>query len=443
MKKHIINFLVGICYVIFPLNLLAQSSLSSALTLEQATKLALEHNKKLQLQSAKVENAHMQVKDLKNEKLPDINFISSFHVLDNIHQYEEGWFRPATKYVVPRMVYQFTLESEMPIYLGGKIKYDDHIAELKTEVQELQYQRDERAVKLELILAYLNGLHLHEQQILMREKMHEDTLVINQITKMRENGTVTQNDVLRAQLLLTNHQMMYSELCNEYSIVESKVKTIIGLEPELEVRINLDGLLMDFSVDTLHLESLINYALGHNENYLMTEKQYEISLFKKKLARANYMPQITANAEYGYKYPNFMFFPPQSYLYSIGTAGVNLRLPISNFYKNNIKMKMAKNEILQSQIEISEQDEQIRHDVYTSYMRFEEAGKKIKMAEEAIRQAEENYRIVRVKYGNQHSLITELIDADNSYLEAQTSLISLRINQQLKYYQLQFVLGKL
>ena len=76
-------------------------------------------------------------------------------------------------------------------------------------------------------------------------------------------------------------------------------------------------------------------------------------------------------------------------------------------------------------------------------MRFEEAGKKIKMAEEAIRQAEENYRIVRVKYGNQHSLITELIDADNSYLEAQTSLISLRINQQLKYYQLQFVLGKL
>ena len=67
----------------------------------------------------------------------------------------------------------------------------------------------------------------------------------------------------------------------------------------------------------------------------------------------------------------------------------------------------------------------------------------IKIAEEAIGQAKENYRIVRTKYVNKLSLITELIDADNAYLEAQSNLISLQINKQLKYYQLQYILGNL
>ena len=50
---------------------------------------------------------------------------------------------------------------------------------------------------------------------------------------------------------------------------------------------------------------------------------------------------------------------------------------------------------------------------------------------------------MKTKYANKLSLITELIDADNVYLEAQSNLISLEINKQLKYYQLQYVIGNL
>lgn len=74
---------------------------------------------------------------------------------------------------------------------------------------------------------------------------------------------------------------------------------------------------------------------------------------------------------------------------------------------------------------------------------FEETDQKVSIAEEAIDQAKENYRIVRKKYTNKLSLITELIDADNAYLEAQSNLISVKINRQLKYYQLQYTIGNL
>ncbi|MOA42200.1 hypothetical protein D3C78_1642300 [compost metagenome] len=56
-------------------------------------------------------------------------------------------------------------------------------------------------------------------------------------------------------------------------------------------------------------------------------------------------------------------------------------------------------------------------------------------------QANENYRIVRMKYLNQLALITDMIDADNSLLEAKFTDVSAKVDAQLKYYQLQHAAG--
>jgi outer membrane protein TolC len=124
-------------------------------------------------------------------------------------------------------------------------------------------------------------------------------------------------------------------------------------------------------------------------------------------------------------------------------VGVNLTYPIENLYKNKYKMQEARENIDLAKLQIEENEEKIRHNVYEAYKKFEETDQKVKIAEEAITQAKENYRIVRTKYANKLSLITELIDADNTYLEAESNLISIKINRQLKYYQLQYTIGNL
>lgn len=138
-----------------------------------------------------------------------------------------------------------------------------------------------------------------------------------------------------------------------------------------------------------------------------------------------------------------MFFPPVSNLYRFGAIGINVKVSLANFYKNKEKMAIASEKINIAKLEVEEKEEQIRNDVFRATRLYQEAIEKIEIAKEAIEQAKENYRIVKLKYANQLSLITELIDADNAYLEAQSNLISLQINKQLKYYQLQFILGNL
>jgi len=411
--------------------------------MEEAIELALQNNKKLKILNIKSNVAHLKEKDLKNEKLPDIEFLSSFSVLSNINQYQEGWTNPSTSHEVPRIKYNFTLEAGIPIYTGGKLTAEENKAEVESEIAGLRVKREERDIKLDIITTYLSALHIEEQQRLLQDKMREDSLVISQTEKLKQNGAVTYNDVLRTKLQLSNHQMAYSELGKEFDIVEHKIKTILALPGDINFSISTMGLLSSHLMEDANLDDLVNKAYAQDEKLHISKKEIELKELDKKIVKSNVLPKISAGGEYGYNYPNFMFFPPQEYLYRFGSVGVNLKMPLSNFYKNKVKMKMANQQINEAKLEFEEKEELIRHEVFSAQRKLLEATKKIKIADEAIHQAKENYRIVRLKYSNQLSLITELIDADNAFLEAQSNLISLQINKQLKYYQLQYILGNI
>lgn len=440
-NKHVCQFLVFL--LISTQQVFGQDVLGYRnVKLEEAIGLALQHNKKLKIKNIKADVSKLREKDLKNEKLPDIEFLTSFSVLSNINQYQSGFTNPSTSYEVPRIKYNFTLEASIPIYTGGKLKAEEDKAEVETEIADLRIKKEERDVKLEIITAYLNALHLEEQQALINEKMHEDTLVIRQTEKLKQNGAVTYNDVLRTKLQLSNHQMAYSELEKDYAILEHQIKTILALPEEADFSISTKELLSAVSY-TGELNDLVEEAYKKSEVLHISKKEIELKELDKKIVRSNVLPKISGGGEYGYSYPNFMFFPPEPYLYRFGAVGVNLKMPLSNFYKNKVKMKMVNKQISEARIEVEEREELIRHDVFAAQRKLDEVNKKIKIAEEAIGQAKENYRIVKVKYSNQLSLITELIDADNAWLEAESNLISLQINKQLKYYQLQYILGNI
>ena len=412
------------------------------LKLNQAIEIGLQNNKKLQIRTLQTNVSELIEDDLKNEKLPDVNFHTGFHVLSNINQYEDGLLKSSTKYKVPREQYDFTLSAEIPIYLGGKLKNEEKKAEIETDISKLRTKKDERELRMQIITAYLQVLHLHEQQSLLLDKIHEDSINIKQVKSFQKNGLVTYNEVLRTELQLSNHKMSFTELANDIAIIEHQIKTLIALPAEQELEIDTTDLFTN-TTQIGFVDELILEAFEKNENLQIAKEDLHLKEIDKKIIKSNILPRITADGEYGLSYPNFMFFPPQENLYRFGKVGINIVMPLSNLYKNKQKMLIADRSISIAKLEIEEREEQLTHDVFVANRKLEESIEKIEIAREAITQAKENYRIVKTKYANKLSLITELIDADNVYLEAQSNLISLEINKQLKYYQLQYVIGNL
>ncbi|KYH05097.1 hypothetical protein A1704_13105 [Chryseobacterium cucumeris] len=412
------------------------------LGLKQAIEIGLKNNKNIQISHLKQEMSVTKEKDLKMEKLPDIEFHTSYNQVTNLFQHQNGVFNKATKYDVINGMYDFTLSASIPVYMGGKIKNTEKKAAIDTEISALKTHLDERQLKMTIITAFLQIHHLKEQQSLINDKMKEDSVNIKQVKALKANGVVTVNEVLRTSLQLSNHKMSWTELDNDIQIAEHKLKTILSLPENQEIHVNTEDLISD-NAAIPYVDELTETALNKNESVEITHKNLSLKELDQKITKANYLPKITAGGEYFLKYPNMMFFPPEPYAYRLGMVGINLTYPIENLYKNKYRMQEARENIDLAKLQIEENEENVRHNVYEAYKKFEETDQKVKIAEEAINQAKENYRIVRTKYANKLSLITELIDADNTYLEAESNLISVKINRQLKYYQLQYTIGNL
>lgn len=443
------NIILNACrYLCMALCLVLSSFLQSQmidyqhLSLQQAVEIGLKNNKNIQISHLKQEMSVTKEKDLKMEKLPDIEFHTSYNQVTNLFQHQNGVFNKATKYDIINGMYDFTLSASIPIYMGGKIKNTEKKAAIDTEISTLRTHMDERQLKMSIITAFLQIHHLKEQQSLINDKMKEDSVNIKQVKALKANGVVTVNEVLRTSLQLSNHKMSWTELDNDIQIAEHKLKTILSLPENQEMHVNTEDLISD-KAEIPYVDELTQVALTKNESVEITRKNLSLKELDQKITKANYLPKITAGGEYFLKYPNMMFFPPEPYAYRLGMVGINLTYPIENLYKNKYKMQEARENINLAHLQIEENEENVRHNVYEAYKKFEETDQKVKIAEEAINQAKENYRIVRTKYANKLSLITELIDADNSYLEAESNLISVKINRQLKYYQLQYTIGNL
>lgn len=444
MCRFKLKFFLTVLSMWFSLVLPAQelNTVSTKLSLQDAFDLALQRNKKLQIGEINVKVASLYVQERKQEKLPELALKSKIAILDNIHQYEGGLGHSSTSYSTPRIKYDVNLDASVPIYTGGKLKYEDKQAEILEEISELKHIQSARDLKMQIIHIYLKGFHLSEQMNLLREKVKEDSTIIKLTEKLKSNGLVTYNDVLRTKLQLSNHEMDYSELSSEFNILKNELKTLLVIPSDVSIEMDMESLI-DNKDHFEDFEVLARQSFANNERIEIAEKTSENRKIDQKIVRANVLPKVSAFAEYGYNYPNFMFFPPVEHLYRFGMAGVSINIPLSNLYTNKVKSRKAQQRFEQSRLAIEQEKEELSQEIYAAHQRLLEADRKISIAEQAIQQAAENYRIVKVKYNNQLSLITELVDADNAYLTAQTTLIGSKINKQLKQYQLEYLLGNI
>ncbi|MDE5976033.1 MAG: TolC family protein, partial [Muribaculaceae bacterium] len=63
--------------------------------------------------------------------------------------------------------------------------------------------------------------------------------------------------------------------------------------------------------------------------------------------------------------------------------------------------------------------------------------------QKSVELAERNYLVTSTRYSADMALITDMLDAANSRLEAQQQLVNARINIIYYYYKLLFITGKI
>ena len=141
--------------------------------------------------------------------------------------------------------------------------------------------------------------------------------------------------------------------------------------------------------------------------------------------------------------PNQRLFPPEDRYLTTWDAGVSLSWNLTNLYTARHNVREASANLLQSNLTRDQLTDAARSEIASNYYNWVSAGQKTEVARKAVRQAEENVRVIQLRNSQQIAASTELLDADALLLQARVNNISAVADTRLAYYKLLKSAGKL
>jgi len=382
-------------------------------------------------------------KIINQQRLPQVDLSAAYARLSKIAQFEQGILHDYQSYAGPDQQYHLSLEAEFPVYTGGRFKAHQTKSKIHSDITKLSAEYYAKQLRLSIIHSFLAIQYLGSQKNLFSHKMQEDSLLISQVQKLKDQGKVTKNEVLRAKLQWSNHHMSYKTIQNDILIAEHRLASILDLPDSISLHIvDLDLNLVPRAEENSEL-ALNNFSVLKHENIEIARKNKALTQQDYNILQSELRPQIHIKGQYGLYYPNMKFYPSQEYLYGFGMLGLNVQYSLSNLYTHKDKKQVLDTQLSLDELSVKKETQELNEQLYAAYIKWNEANSQLELAQEAIAEASENYRLVKLKYIHHLSLMTELIDADNSLLDAESKYIQAQINRQLQYYQLQFSLGSI
>ena len=159
-------------------------------------------------------------------------------------------------------------------------------------------------------------------------------------------------------------------------------------------------------------------------------------------ARANGMPSVVLNAEYGSQKPMIAHGKPSS-ADEYWNATVAFSMPVFDASLTRAKIKEAKAGIKNADNSYEENKEKTELEIYQSALNLQTANELLASQKENLKQAEETLRLAKVRYENGLFTQIDLFDAENAWSNAKLIYLQAIYNHHSARLAYQLATGKL
>lgn len=417
---------------------LASPTDSLFLTIDELFRLGTENSLKIQADLMKESIAHEQSQTARTSRLPDLQIGLKGGVVGQPIVFQRGLSSP-TYPDTPDWMQNYAVDFTQPLYQGGKIQYSIRKADLQKSVASLQTATDRADVKLSLLEQYMSLFSLYRQYNVLTRNIEESERRLKDIRQMKKEGLITNNDVLRSEMQLTNDRLSLTETENSIILVSQQLNILLGID---ENRLLLpDTTLLYRAVALERYDDYVAQACMNDPAIRLLREQTEVARNDVRLAKAANLPNVSLYAS------NTLARPISRTMVDMynnnWNIGLSVSYPLSSLYKNNHKIKESKLAVTLSQNTEEQKIQQIKVNVRTAYLRHREALQQVEALKLSVKQAQENYRIMQNRYLSQLAILTDLLDANSVRLNAELQLTSARTRVIYTYYQLERACGRL
>jgi len=351
-----------------------------------------------------------------------------------------GVFGPEPRVFIIGQKYQTNLTAQVsqPIFdrsllIGIKAnKPNQQLAALNTR----QTQED---VIYNIASNYYQVFVAQQQIALLRDNLERTQQVLNILKLQRDNGVIQPVDYTRTEVSYNSTQSQLTLAENDRNLALNRLKYQMGMPQDQPLELTDSTLLTQ-------LPTLDNEPFDPKQLVSFQQSEANIALQQLQFQRikAGYLPTLSLTGNYGtvnlgaqtidQLFSNFVGF---------GSVGLRLNIPIFDGFQRDSRLK-------QQRLTVLTQQEQQKLNTSAYQLQFNSAQSQIQRAQTSLQNddrnvklAQEVYNITTLQYKQGTKLLTDLINADNSYREARTNYINSLINLYQARLDLEQSQGKL
>ena len=384
--------------------------------------------KSMELTRESLETTYEQSKE---QRLPNL----SASVGQNISTTENGWSTSGNVGV----------GTSVTIYQGGNINNTIEQNRLNLERNAVQLERYDEQLATQILQSFLTVIGNQEMLKYQLEVLNTSREQMKQGLSRYKAGAILESDklLLEAQYYSDSNNVVDTRIKIGNNLLDLKVLLSMNPLDELEI----------VSPDTDDLESLMTTlpteeeAINQAMDYLPDLRigDYDIKMAEKSvdLARGNYFPSISANANVGMGILGFDSDGNQKWYGKPNeSAGISMSIPIysrgqtrANVKKSRIALEQAQIDYEQTKLTVCQTVMQVYRDVVSAYNAYRVS----QLRENAYSKSFQAYNM-QYQYGSITTV--ELLQQQNNYLNVLNTYIQNKYSLLMKRKILDVYMGK-
>jgi len=328
-----------------------------------------------------------------------------------------------------------------PVYTGGALTAAIDMAELRSTAARYATELQRDNLRIGLAGQYLDIYKYGNLRRVVSNNIDQARRVLATMHARYEQGVALQNDITRYELLVSNLELQLIKIDNMLDILNTDLVVSAGLDRGTVVM--PDSAILERSLPVDGEAVWQERADECSPRLQLARSGVDISRKAEQAVRAERLPHVGIKAGWTMDGPILVEIPPINRNLSYWYVGLGVTFNISSLYKTNKSLARSRMATMRAGEELEVARENLGLAVRADYVHYLEAYEELKTQQKSVELAERNYRTTSTRYEADMALITDMLDAANSKLDAEQRLVNARINVIYYYYKLLFTSGKI
>jgi outer membrane protein len=391
---------------------LSTAAHAEVLTFVQGLKLATTNSRLIRIAGREEDMAREDALISRAKLLPEVN--ASAGLTSFAHQPTAvfGTFSvPTSEISYP--AYSLSVEQTLYDFQKNASRYKASM--LGVDIKSIDTGRIRNIVGLSFAVSYFDLLESNRMVDVAEREVERVQSHLKDTKNLYEQGVVTKNDVLQAQVRLADSRQRLIAAKNVSALNASQINNFLlrplnsSVQPE-----DVDPSLLE-SRAVFDLEKAWDAALQARPELKIVDATLKAQDFQEKAQKADYLPKFFVKGEYDYMDNRYMLHE--------GNASVLFGVSINLYKGGSTKAEVAKIEFGKERLREQRNQlvDEIKLEVKKYILDSETAKERVSATKDAVKQAEENLRIDRVKYTEGVGTATDVLDAVTLLTVAETN----------------------